>query len=256
VCVEAVLFDLDGVLVHTDLEVLDLWRRVCADQGVSWAPERLRRAALGTVPERTIHELFPAAGQRQRAAILSQVALAEQALVGELAGGAAALLGALGRHGIPVAVVTGASRERAGATIARLGASAAVGAVVAWGDTERGKPSPDPYLEAARRLGADPAGCLVIEDSPAGVAAGAAAGARCVGIGGPATAPTLLSAGAALVVPDLRNVALVSGAAPAIVCTTREGRHVMAVRAPEASRTGGVFRPAAGNERKSQRSQS
>ncbi|HWM07927.1 MAG TPA: HAD-IA family hydrolase, partial [Solirubrobacteraceae bacterium] len=42
--------------------------------------------------------------------------------------------------------------------------------------TERGKPHPDPYLAAAAALGADPAECLVIEDAPAGVAAGRAAG--------------------------------------------------------------------------------
>ncbi|MFD0471321.1 HAD-IA family hydrolase [Nonomuraea thailandensis] len=50
--------------------------------------------------------------------------------------------------------------------------------VIANEDTERGKPWPDPYLEAARRLGAEPSRCVAIEDSPAGIAAARAAGCR------------------------------------------------------------------------------
>ncbi|NUO97622.1 MAG: HAD family phosphatase, partial [Nonomuraea sp.] len=50
--------------------------------------------------------------------------------------------------------------------------------VIADGDTARGKPHPDPYLEAARRLRVTPARCVAVEDSPAGVAAATAAGCR------------------------------------------------------------------------------
>ncbi|HVM42735.1 MAG TPA: HAD family phosphatase, partial [Gemmatimonadales bacterium] len=50
------------------------------------------------------------------------------------------------------------------------------------GDVARGKPQPDPYLLAASRLGVQPADCVVIEDSPPGVAAGKAAGMRVVAV--------------------------------------------------------------------------
>jgi sugar-phosphatase len=49
-------------------------------------------------------------------------------------------------------------------------------------DVERGKPDPQGYLMAARRLGVDPVACVVVEDTPAGIAAGRAAGALVVGI--------------------------------------------------------------------------
>jgi len=50
-------------------------------------------------------------------------------------------------------------------------------------DVERGKPAPDCYLLAATRLGIGPAGCVVVEDAPAGVRAALAAGMRCIGVG-------------------------------------------------------------------------
>jgi sugar-phosphatase len=50
--------------------------------------------------------------------------------------------------------------------------------MVCAGDVERGKPHPDPYLLGARRLGVPAAGCLVVEDAPAGIEAGVAAGCQ------------------------------------------------------------------------------
>ena len=61
----------------------------------------------------------------------------------------------------------------------------------------RGKPAPDLFLHAAARMGAEPAGCVVIEDSPFGVRAGVAAGMRVLGYGGGlAAADVLAEAGA------------------------------------------------------------
>ncbi|WP_042800653.1 HAD-IA family hydrolase [Streptomyces sp. C] len=54
--------------------------------------------------------------------------------------------------------------------------------LVTAGDVTRGKPDPEPFLLAARRLGVDPARCVVFEDAPAGLAAGRAAGMRTVAL--------------------------------------------------------------------------
>ena len=77
----------------------------------------------------------------------------------------------------PLAVVTSCSASLAAARFAAAGL--APPAVVITSDlTERGKPHPDPYLAAAAALGVPPRDCLVIEDAPAGVSAGLAAGAE------------------------------------------------------------------------------
>ena len=78
--------------------------------------------------------------------------------------------------------------------------------VVTASDVERGKPWPDPWLEGARRLGVDPAGCVVVEDAVAGLRAARAAGCRArVAVLGTASRAEL-EPEADLVVPDLSHL--------------------------------------------------
>jgi sugar-phosphatase len=80
--------------------------------------------------------------------------------------------------------------------------------VVTADDVEHGKPAPDPYLLAARRLGADPAECLVVEDAPQGVLAGRAAGCAVLAVATTHRVEDLLAAGPDAVVRDLSAVVL------------------------------------------------
>lgn len=87
-----------------------------------------------------------------------------------------ALPGADGVLALPVvAIATSCVAPLARARIAAAGLRTPA-VVVTADQVERGKPAPDPYLLAAQRLGVDPTDCLVLEDAPAGVAAGKAAG--------------------------------------------------------------------------------
>jgi len=84
---------------------------------------------------------------------------------------------ARGMHGVkPLAIASGGHRELVEATLQAINILDMFEAIVCAEDCERGKPFPDPFLEAARRLGVAAEDCLVFEDSPAGVAAAAAAG--------------------------------------------------------------------------------
>ena len=80
----------------------------------------------------------------------------------------------------PMAIASGGHRELVEATLNALEIFGMFDAVVCAEDYERGKPAPDPFLEAARRLGVAPGDCLVFEDSPTGVEAAEAAGMECV----------------------------------------------------------------------------
>jgi sugar-phosphatase len=93
--------------------------------------------------------------------------------------GAAAALGALRENRI--AVVTSATRALATARLAAVGIEPPA-VIVHAEDVSNGKPDPEGYLTAARRLGADPAEALVVEDSPPGIEAGRRAGAATVGV--------------------------------------------------------------------------
>jgi HAD superfamily hydrolase (TIGR01509 family) len=94
--------------------------------------------------------------------------------------GAGPLLADLGAAGVPCALVTASSRPimEAVLTVTRL----SFGVTVCGEDVRRGKPDPEPYLLAAARLGMPTAGCVVLEDSPTGVAAARAAGCPVIAV--------------------------------------------------------------------------
>lgn len=95
--------------------------------------------------------------------------------------GARELLVALREAGVPCALVTMSYREIA-EPVAALAPEGSFATLVCGDEVERGKPDPEPYLLAAERLGVDVARCVAIEDSPAGIASGLAAGARTLGV--------------------------------------------------------------------------
>jgi HAD superfamily hydrolase (TIGR01509 family) len=181
--VRAVLLDMDGTLVDSDAAVERAWVSWCAEYGVDAA------AALVVAPGRpatgTVRELRPDlddAGVEGAAA--RQLALQYDDLDDVVAlPGMAELFATLDRLDLPWAVVTSADRRLAAA---RLGAAGvpAVPVLVTAEDITAGKPDPEGYLRAAEVIGVDPARCLVVEDAPAGIAAGRAAGARVAALKG------------------------------------------------------------------------
>lgn len=84
------------------------------------------------------------------------------------------------RAGIPIAVASGGPRPVVTSTLAHVGLAGLFDAVVTQDDIVHGKPAPDIFLEAARRLGVDPKRCLVFEDAEPGRQAGLAAGMQVV----------------------------------------------------------------------------
>jgi sugar-phosphatase len=187
----AVLSDLDGVLVDTGAEVERVWRTWAVEQGLD--ADDVARTSHGIPARQVIARVAPhldAAGEAERVD-RRHAATGARALPG-----AAALLALPG----PLAVVTACSPPLAVARFRAAGLLAP--AVLITSDvTERGKPHPDPYLAAAAALGAAPRECLVIEDAPAGVAAGRAAGMTVWAVTTTHGADEL--AGADLIAPDV-----------------------------------------------------
>lgn len=99
-------------------------------------------------------------------------------------GGVITLLYAARRAGLPCAVASGASRLLVQPGLAALGITDQFAAVVAAEDVPRGKPAPDLYIEAARRLGAPTGRCLAIDDAADGITAARAAGMRVLTVRG------------------------------------------------------------------------
>jgi sugar-phosphatase len=160
-----VLSDLDGVLVDSGDAVERVWREWAVEHGID--PDEVARASHGVPSPAVLERVAPHLRSPEE---IDRIERRHAATGGRALPGAAELL-ALDR----VAVVTSCSPLLAAARLSAAGLPTP--AVLITSDrTERGKPHPDPYLAAAAALGADPADCLVIEDAPAGVAAGRAAG--------------------------------------------------------------------------------
>jgi mannitol-1-/sugar-/sorbitol-6-phosphatase len=174
--VSAVLFDLDGVLVESRDATERVWVDWASRNGIAEAA--LRSAMHGVRSADVIRALRP-----DLDALVESEQL-ERRQAEDLEGlraipGAASALRAL--KGDRVAVVTSGTRPLALARLAAVGIEPPAVMVFA-DDVARGKPDPEGYLTAARRLGTNPAEAVVVEDAPPGIEAARAAGAATVGV--------------------------------------------------------------------------
>lgn len=174
---EAALFDLDGVLVDSMpiiRSIFEHWARSC---GLD--PAHVVQTVHGRPTSQALADLVPAAEVAAHLAYLTAEEIRRSTEMVCLPGAKELLTGLRpGRW----AVVTSGARAVARARLASADLPRPQVLVTA-DDVERGKPAPDCYLLAATRLGIGPAGCVVVEDAPAGVRAALAAGMRCIGVG-------------------------------------------------------------------------
>ena len=183
----AFIFDLDGTLADTMPSHYVAWTKVAARHGLTFPEDRFY--SLGGVPTAKI------AGMLITEAGLTldpqEIALEkEQTYYDGLGpGGIVAIEPVLAlarghreRNEGPLAVASGSVRRLVTRTLAALGITDWFAAVVAAEDTARHKPEPDVFLEAARRVNADPATCTVYEDTDIGLEAARRAGMRPVDV--------------------------------------------------------------------------
>ncbi len=194
--VQAVIWDLDGVIIDSADEHRRAWQRLAREEGVTltdadfWAtfgkrnddifailwgplsPEELRR--LADRKEAYFRELI-----RETAAPLP---------------GAMELMQSLHEAGFSQALASSAPIENIQLISDVLGLERYLSVLVSGETVPRGKPAPDIFLKAATELGVEPAHCLVIEDAVAGVEAAHAAGMRCISVAGNRDLPGLRKA--------------------------------------------------------------
>jgi sugar-phosphatase len=172
----AILFDCDGVLVDSDASVYSAWRRWAVAQSLD--PDEVSLVVHGRRSSDTVAALLPPERRAEAEALIDRFEIEDAASVTAIAG-AAELVAAVPRW----AVVTSGTRELATARLRAAGLPIP-SVLVTAGDVQRGKPDPEGYVAAARRLGLDPRDTVVLEDAAAGIAAARAAGVRAVvGVG-------------------------------------------------------------------------
>ena len=174
----ALLLDMDGTLVHSTGEVETVWRLWCRRHQL--APEPVLAMCHGVRSREVIRALAPQLDLAREVALLDELEI-QHAEVAEAVAGARAVLAALAPD--RWALVTSASQRVARHRLASAGLPLPR-LLIGAEDVVRGKPDPEPYLLAARRLGLAPADCLVFEDAPAGICSALQAGCQVVQIGG------------------------------------------------------------------------
>ncbi|TAK69768.1 MAG: HAD family phosphatase [Actinomycetota bacterium] len=176
---------MDGLLVETESLWLAGETRTMAAYGLPWTPADQARCLGGP-----LHRVGAYMADRIGGAAAATDLVAD--LVGHMTAllsdrpvqwqpGARRLLEELQDAGVPCALASASPRVLVDAVLADLG-TGWFGATVSSDDVERTKPHPEPYQRAATELGVEPADCVVLEDSPTGVAAGLAAGAYVVAV--------------------------------------------------------------------------
>lgn len=180
--IEAVIFDMDGVLIETE-HVWDAVREeLTRETGGVWT-DRAHTDMMGmSSPEWTgyMHrELrLPMRPDEIRDAVVARLSDRYRRELPLIPGAVAAVRRMAAAW--PLAVASSSNRELIALVLDASGLAGCFQAYVASEEVERGKPAPDVYVEAARRLGVDPARCAAVEDSGAGIRAAVDAGMHVV----------------------------------------------------------------------------
>jgi HAD superfamily hydrolase (TIGR01509 family) len=181
---QAVLLDMDGTLVDTE----GIWWRaetaVFADLG-HVLDEVHREVVVGGPMARSVGHLMEVTGTTVTLAeLMVAIDTRFEQLISRgapLMPGARRLLTELAAHGLPTALVSASHRRTIDVMMRSLGAENFT-FTLAGDEITRTKPHPDPYLTAAARLGAEPACCVVIEDTLTGVTSAEAAGCQVIAV--------------------------------------------------------------------------
>jgi HAD superfamily hydrolase (TIGR01509 family) len=189
--IEAVVFDMDGVLIDSE----PVWERVrrtfVADRGGRWPDDAQDRMMGMSTAEWSAYmsaDFGLRLPPRQVADLVIAAMAAEYEIHLPLLPGAVDAVRALSARW-PLAVASSAPKSLIGTVLDAAGLRPAFRAAVSSEEVERGKPAPDVYLEAAKRLGIAPANCAAIEDSSNGLRSAAAAGMTVIAVPRPEYPP-------------------------------------------------------------------
>ncbi|MFG2341915.1 HAD-IA family hydrolase [Streptomyces yangpuensis] len=200
---KALLLDMDGTIVNSDAVVERCWRDWALSHGLD--PEEALQVVHGRQGYATMAVLLPDRPMEVNLAENAEMLARETADTDGVVpvAGAPAFMAAI--DGLPHALVTSADAALAAARMTAAALPMPEVRVTAE-SVGASKPDPEGFLKGAAALGVDPADCIVLEDSAAGIAAGLAAGMRVIGVG-----PRAAAHGPTARVPDLTFLQVTAG---------------------------------------------
>ncbi|GGA13233.1 beta-phosphoglucomutase [Paenibacillus marchantiophytorum] len=187
--IQAVIFDLDGVLVHTDRYHYEAWQQLADEEGISFdvsINDRLRGVSRMESLDIILEKSLRSYTKSEKEALADRKngyyrELLHQLTPSDAADSAVSCIDSCRRHGVKIAI--GSSSRNTPIILERIGLAHAFDAIADGNQIARSKPDPEVFLLAAQQLGVDPAHCLVVEDAEAGLAAAERAGMSKAAIG-------------------------------------------------------------------------
>ena len=176
----ALILDMDGLMIDTEVVEFRSWERAAEDFG--WSISREQHAQLLGRTNKDCWALMTAWWEERPAShgtlteIWDRAAVYSRAEPVVVKKGLFELLDWAKREAVPVAVASSSTHANVTVRLQEAEADGAVDVMVGGDEVDHGKPAPDIFLEAARRLGCEPRECVVVEDSDSGITAADAAG--------------------------------------------------------------------------------
>jgi beta-phosphoglucomutase len=204
----ALLFDLDGTLIDSDLLHFEAFRRISAPYGVDFDEAYFLHHMSGHTNAEICAALYPSLTAADHLRIADEKEELFRSLLKDRARAIAGVAGlvdwAAARH-LLLGVVSNAPPGNISAVLKALGLEGRFDVEIGGGMAARGKPDPAPYFEALARLGVPADRAVAFEDSPLGVRSAVAAGIATVGLTTTQPEDVLAEAGAALAVHDFTD---------------------------------------------------
>ncbi|MBF0594152.1 MAG: HAD family phosphatase [Candidatus Omnitrophica bacterium] len=181
----SIIFDMDGVITDTMPFHFRAWRKVFAKYGINVSKYDVY-SREGQKGADSIQEIFAAKGvkisiSRAKEIIASKEALYKRIIRKRYIPGSRSLIRSLQRAGFKLALVTGTMRDEVKHTLTRELLSA-FSVIITGSDVKKGKPNPEPYLKALKKLKISSTAAIVIENAPFGILSAKSAGIRCFAI--------------------------------------------------------------------------
>ena len=206
---EAVIFDMDGVIIDSKEHVETFWNRKLEQYNIDPPAENRELKFHGRPARPSVNDLFAELPEETREKIITECAEYDASVTNyKMIPGVETFIKQCSDAGIRIGLVTSALPGKVNRMLEGLSYSSPFEVMVTADLVENGKPDPECYRKAAQKLNINPEKLIVFEDSIAGVKAAAGAGATVVGINEPKMESLLKQAGATVTIPNFNRAAI------------------------------------------------
>ena len=202
----AVIFDLDGVIIDSNPEIVKFWHLWAAKSGIALTSDNIVQHIYGRKGTETIDALFSHVTNKVKKQIIEEAIAFDSNMNPSLIKGVYEFIQLLLQKNIPIGLVTSSYKKRAVAMLEKQNLGTCIQMYVTAEDVSKGKPDPAPYLVMAAKLNIPPQSCLVFEDAISGVISATSAGMHVIGIGDGEAKVELTKYGAEEVISDFTEL--------------------------------------------------